>query len=280
METYNGIDVSKHQGNIDWSKVKESKKVDFAILRAGYGASTKDPKFEANYKGAKAAGIPVGAYWYSYAESEEAAVKEAEQCLKVLKGKQFEYPIFYDIEENNTLRLGMEKCTAIAKAFLEKVEKAGYWVGLYSSKSHLENRFSSSLRARYAIWVAHYNVSATSYSGRYGIWQKSDTGSVSGIVGNVDLDVSYVNYPEQIKEAGLNGYKKAVDGSEQKEVATPVPVVEEAPTGTRVRVYTVKKGDTLSAIAKRYKTTVAKLAKDNGIANPNLIFVGQKLKIS
>ena len=92
-----GIDVSKHQGVIDWSKVK----TDFAILRAGFGryASQKDPQFERNYAGAKAAGIPVGAYWYSYARSAEEAREEAKACLQVLQGKQFEFPIYFDIED-------------------------------------------------------------------------------------------------------------------------------------------------------------------------------------
>ena len=92
-----GIDVSKHQGMIDWSKVK----TDFAILRAGFGryTSQKDPQFERNYAGAKAAGIPVGVYWYSYAKSAEEAREEAKACLQVLQGKQFEFPIYFDIED-------------------------------------------------------------------------------------------------------------------------------------------------------------------------------------
>ena len=92
-----GIDVSKHQGVIDWRKVK----AEFAILRAGFGryANQKDTQFERNYAGAKAAGIPVGAYWYSYARSAEEAREEAKACLQVLQGKQFEFPIYFDIED-------------------------------------------------------------------------------------------------------------------------------------------------------------------------------------
>ena len=105
------------------------------------------------------------------------------------------------------LAKGKAVCTAIAKAFLETVEKAGYFVGIYSSKSHLESCFTEELRTRYAVWVAHYGVDKTTYHGQYGIWQKSSTGKVYGISGNVDVNECYVDYPEAIKKKGLNGFK-------------------------------------------------------------------------
>ena len=202
--TKNGIDVSEWQGDIDWSAVT----ADFVIIRAGYGRleKQKDEKFEQNYAGAKAAGIPVGAYWYSYAMSEDEARLEAETCLKVIAGKRFEYPIYLDIEEQRTLSLGKAAVTAIIKAFLDKVESAGYWVGLYMSASPLSAYVSESVRNRYAVWVAHYGVSKPSYSGSYGMWQLSSTGSVPGISGNADLDECYVDYPKLIKKSGCNGY--------------------------------------------------------------------------
>lgn len=205
--TKNGIDVSEHQGAIDWSKVN----TDFAILRAGYGKdiSQKDKCFESNYSGCKGKGIPCGAYWYSYAVTAEDARKEAAVCLEVLKGKQFEYPVFFDIEEERQIKLGKAACSEIAKAFLEAVEKAGYFVGIYSSKSHLETYINDDIRKRYAVWVAHYGVSKTTYSGDYGIWQKSSAGTASGINGSVDLDECYTDYPTIIKDAGLNGFPKA-----------------------------------------------------------------------
>ena len=199
-----GIDVSAHQGKIDWSKVN----ADFAILRAGYGKviSQKDAQFEANYAGAKAAGIPVGAYWYSYAMTPEEAEKEADVFIQVLKGKKLEYPVYFDIEEEKQLALGRTKVSAIIRAFLEKVEKAGYWVGLYMSASPLTTLVEDSIRVRYAVWVAHVGVSKPSYSGAYGMWQYSWKGKISGISGDVDLDYAYVDYPEQIKAKGLNGF--------------------------------------------------------------------------
>ena len=110
-----GIDVSKHQGKIDWQAVRETGSVNFAILRAGFGryANQKDPQFERNYAGAKAAGIPVGAYWYSYAQTTEEAREEAKACLQVLQGKHFEFPIYFDIEDSTQVHLSKFTLTAI-----------------------------------------------------------------------------------------------------------------------------------------------------------------------
>ena len=207
-----GIDVSKHNGNVNWSHVKADG-VEFAIIRAGYGKeiSQKDVQFENNYAGCKSNGVPVGAYWYSYATSEAEARQEAAVCLQVLKGKTFEFPIYYDIEEKKQFALGKAACTAIARAFLEIVEKAGYWVGLYSSTYFLRY-FESDLLKRYAVWVAQYGTKCT-YSGQYGIWQKSSTGKVYGISGNVDMNDCYVNYVDSIRSAGLNGFRKSTPAS-------------------------------------------------------------------
>ena len=211
----NGIDVSRWQGDIDWTKVK----TDFCIIQAGYGRelSQKDEKFERNYSSCKVAGVPCGAYWYSYATSEDEARKEAAVCIEVLKGKQFEYPVYYDVEEQRILSLGRDKVSAIIKAFCGELEKAGYFVGLYMSAYPLGNLVSEEVRIRYAVWVAHYGVTKPCYSGAYGIWQKSSTGSVSGISGNVDLNKAYEDYPSIIKAAGLNGYKKQSAASSAKE---------------------------------------------------------------
>ena len=205
-----GIDISKHNGAVNWAQVKADG-VQFAILRAGYGkeASQKDTQLEANYAGCKSNGVPVGVYWYSYATTPDEARKEAAVCLSVIKGKTFEYPVYFDIEEPSVLAKGKAACTAIAKTFLEAVEQAGYFVGIYSSKVHLENCITEELRARYAVWVAHYGVDKTTYHGQYGIWQKSSTGKVSGIRGNVDMNECYTDYPAVIRKKGLNGFKAA-----------------------------------------------------------------------
>ncbi len=205
-----GIDVSHHNAVINWQKVKKAG-VDFAILRAGYGKliSQKDKKFEEYYAGAKQAGIPVGCYWYSYAKSVSEIQTEAKVFLEVIKGKQFEYPVYLDFEEKSQFALGKAKCSAIAEAFLNVLESAGYFAGIYASKSHLESYLSEQVRSRYAVWVAHYGVKQTSYSGQSGMWQYSDSGVIPGIPDNhADLDICYLDYPGIIRNAGKNGFCK------------------------------------------------------------------------
>ena len=214
-----GIDISYCQTNVDWNKVD----AEFVIVRAGYGklSSQKDAMFEKHYAGAKSRGIPVGAYWYSYAMSPSEAEQEADACIEVLRGKQFEYPIFYDVEEKKQLDLGKEKVSEIIVAFLSKMEKAGYWVGLYGSYSSLTNLTIDSIRARYAIWLAHWGVDKSPYKGAYGLWQYK-VGKASGVSGDCDLDYSYEDYPTMIKDRGLNGFGKSDENAGGNE--SPVPV--------------------------------------------------------
>lgn len=201
-----GIDVSKHQGVIDWGKVK----TDFAIIRAGYGKaiSQKDPKFEANYKGAKAAGIPVGAYWYSYAKSMAEARQEAAVCIEAIKGKQFEFPIYFDIEDKSQTGLGKTILTAMCEAFCEELEKAGYFAGVYANTSwFLNNLDHAKLAAKYTIWLADYRVNYNRSLQR-DMHQYSSNGSIPGISGRVDMNTCTKDFPAIIRGAGLNGYNK------------------------------------------------------------------------
>lgn len=203
----NGIDVSEWQGEIDWSKVK----TDFVIIRAGYGkkASQVDKYFEQNYNGCKANNIPCGVYWYSYAESPEDAKQEALACLEVIREKQFEYPIYYDIEEQNVLSMGKSAVSDIIRTFLDIIEKDGCFVGLYMSANALESYVESEIREKYTVWVANYDVPKPNYSGKYGMWQKSAKGSMDGINGDVDINESFENYPDIISNAKLNGFGKS-----------------------------------------------------------------------
>jgi GH25 family lysozyme M1 (1,4-beta-N-acetylmuramidase) len=204
----NGIDVSLHNENIDWQSVKASGKVDFCIIRAGYGKSIsqKDAKFEQNYAGAKAHGIPVGAYWYSYALTPAEAEAEARVFLEAIAGKQFEFPVWFDVEEMSQLHTGKRNVSAIIRAFCGVMEAAGYWVGVYASRSAIQSYFEDDVQKRYSIWAAEWGASLH-YEGA-AMWQRSDKGRVDGITGNVDLDTSYVDFPTAIKEAGKNGYLK------------------------------------------------------------------------
>ena len=216
-EDMKGIDVSVHNGDIDWGKVKADD-YDFAILRAGYGkvASQKDKQFEKNYAAAKAAGIPVGAYWYSYAMTEDEARQEADVFLSIIRDKQFEFPVYYDVEEKKQFDLGKDKISAIMRAFLERVEKAGYFVGLYGSASSLTSHTADDIKKHYTIWLAHW-VQQTNYPGAYAIWQHSENGKVNGINGNVDLDICTRDFPTIIKSRGLNGFGNSV-------APTPTPL--------------------------------------------------------
>ena len=235
-----GIDVSKWQGEIDWQRVKNAG-VQFALLRAGYGDSLSypyqiDETFEYNYAECKRVGMPVGAYWYSYATTEEMARQEARSCIAALKGKLFEYPIYYDVEEMRIFQTG--RTNEIIKAFCGEMEKAGYWVGIYIYRAAAQQYLTERTRTRYAMAIAEYG-SKLNYDGPYGIWQNSSTWRVDGISGDVDHDWCYVDYPKLIKERGKNGYPKPAPKLMYQTLReTPIVQFEGTePAGKTVRVY-------------------------------------------
>ena len=187
-----GIDVSEHQGHIDWAKVAKDG-VQFAVIRAGYGRelSQKDDYFEQNYTAAKKAGIQVGAYWYSYANSVKRAEEEAKTCLKVLEGKKFDLPIFFDLEyEKSILALSSKTRTDIILKFLEIIQAAGRKCGLYSSTNFITTKLQASRLRQYPLWIAEYG-SKLHYPGTVWAWQYTSTGRVSGIKGHVDCNHGY-----------------------------------------------------------------------------------------
>lgn len=200
-----GIDISYCQTQVTWQEVK----ADFAIIKAGQRDFT-DPMYESHYKGAKSAGIPVGAYWYLDALTIADAAKEADAFIDRLNGKKFEYPVFLDLENEGQFQLGKEKVSELIRTFLSRVEKAGYWVGLYMSKSHLETYVEDDIKSRYCIWLAQWDVSQPTYTGAYGLWQYK-VGKAAGVKGDCDLDYCYIDYPTKIKSKGLNGYGKPIE---------------------------------------------------------------------
>lgn len=230
------IDVSTWQGNIDWSKVKADG-VKGAIIRAGFGkvASQKDNKFEQNYKNAKAVGMPIGAYWYSYATSVADAKQEAEVCISILKGKQFEYPIYYDLEDASMTGCGKSVLTQIATTFCEALENAGYFVGIYSNPNWLKNYLDYNTIKKYTLWLAHWGVSEPSYE--CGLWQYSSSGSVSGISDRVDMNWGYQDFPTDIKNAGLNGFSTSSSTEPSKPTQPSKPATSNGfKVGDTVRV--------------------------------------------
>ena len=194
-----GIDVSKHNGKIDWNAVKSSG-VDYAIIRCGYrgsstGALITDPTFQTNIKGAQAAGIKVGIYVFSQAINEVEAVKEASFAVSLAKGNNLSYPIFIDTEAcgGRADSLDVATRTAVVNAFCQTIHNAGYKAGIYASKTWYEKKLNMGNVGGYKIWLAQYSSEPT-YKGRYDMWQYTSKGKISGINGNVDLNLSYLGY--------------------------------------------------------------------------------------
>ena len=193
-----GIDVSKHNGKIDWEKVKNSG-VDFAIIRVGYGQnmeSQDDPMFKYNISECERLGIPYGVYIYSYALNTEHAKSEADHVLRLIKGHNPEFGIWYDLEDADGYKQnnGMpsnEKLVDIAITFCEKIKANGYQnVGIYASLDWLKTKLNSSKLDKYDKWVAQWGDKCT-YEKDYIMWQYTDSGKVDGITGNVDMNIYY-----------------------------------------------------------------------------------------
>ena len=207
-----GIDVSKHNGIVDWNKVKAAG-IDFAILRCGFGRKSErqiDEQFERNYRECKRVGIPVGVYHYSYAKNVEDAQLEADFMLELIADKQFEYPVVFDIEDKGQESLGKKVLTDITVAFCEKMEQNGYYVSIYSNVDWFINKLDQSRLEAYDKWLAHWVTSPRWGNEFGGLWQYTDSGRVDGIKTAVDMNISYRNYPWIIKGAGLNGYNSAI----------------------------------------------------------------------
>lgn len=257
MDRIFGIDVSDWQGDIDWEKAKAAG-VKFALLKCGYGMDLTDQDdacFEQNASECERLGIPYGVYLYSYANTMEKAKSEAAHVLRMLKGRKPRYPVYLDLEDQITLSVSKEQILAQVKAWCEIIEGAGYKAGIYANLYWWDTYLTDPWYDTKERWVAQY-YSKCEYAKDYGIWQYTSRGSVAGVNGNVDCDWCYKDYLTTEPE-------------------TP-DMPPEAPSET---VYVVKYGDTLSGIANEYGTTYQALAAYNGIANPNLIHVGDKIRI-
>ena len=184
------IDVSCWQAGVNYNKVKDSG-IEAVIIRAGFGreSSQKDSEFETHYNNARAAGLKVGAYWYSYADSVNDAKKEANACLTCIKGKTFDMPIYFDMEEDLQIKLGKSTLTSMAKAFCEAIKAGGYRAGVYANLNWFSNYLDyEKLKKYYSIWLAQYNVTNDKDCD---IWQNSSIGKINGINGNVDTNIIY-----------------------------------------------------------------------------------------
>lgn len=313
-----GIDISVWQKDINLSQAK-AEGVNFTIIRGAYG-NKKDTAFETLYQRAKANGLGVGVYWWTRAVNEAQASEEAQILIdNVLRGKQFEYPIYIDVEDSLLQNLGKAKVDSIITSALTTLEKAGYYAGFYMNRNWYNNYCNgSSLAQRFTCWLAQW--SSAEVTG-FPMWQFGGetnyirTNKVAGMT--CDQDYCYVDFPSIIKNGGFNGYGKGTpspapqptpskksneelaneviagqwgNGDDRRNRLTQAGYNYDAVQSivnqklgvnrpSSQTVYTVRAGDTLSGIAKRYGTTYQRLAQVNNIANPNLIYVGQKIVI-
>lgn len=302
MKEMKVIDVSKHQGDIDWAKVKGN--IDGAIIRCGFGSdirSQDDIKFKANVEGCIKHGIPFGVYIYSYAKSMAGAKSEALHVLRLLEQykDKLSFPVYYDLEEPGTEKGAVER----AIAFGELIEEEGYWCGIYANQYWWQMHLKDGLD-RFTKWVAKYSTEKpTGISGTYDMWQYSSKGSIPGINGRVDMNICYRDFPAEIKGTATVPVpaKKSNEeiakevlagkwgiGVERKNrlteagydyAAIQAIVNDMLNDDDDVKYHTVQKDEVLSEIATKYGTTYQALASLNGIANPNRIYVGQKIRV-
>jgi GH25 family lysozyme M1 (1,4-beta-N-acetylmuramidase) len=223
MTKYMGVDLSYCNGGVDYKSLKKAKidggAVKFAMLRTSYGCN-KDRLLDKHYKGCKSAGIHVGAYHWLRAQNVAQARQEAQWLVKLLKNYSFDYPIALDFEDGDlfALELSKEQYSAIVDTFMSVLEKANYYVVLYTNPDTIRNRLTGSTLRKYDLWLSHWTHGKA--PGQYGqtMWQfaaygtaaevrdgnATDVGTVSGSGGPVDCDVSYVGYAVQIRKAGKN----------------------------------------------------------------------------
>ncbi|MDD6491500.1 MAG: GH25 family lysozyme, partial [Firmicutes bacterium] len=195
-----GIDVSKWNGNIDWNAVKNSG-VSYVIIRCGYRGSTtgaliEDPKFRSNIQGASKAGLKVGVYFFTQAVNEVEAVEEASMVLGLIRGYNISYPVFLDVEPSNGRGDAIDSGTrtAVCRAFCQTIQNSGYKAGIYANKTWLNEKMDAPGLSNFKIWLAQYAAAPTYTRTKYDMWQYSSKGSVAGISGTVDMNISYMGY--------------------------------------------------------------------------------------
>ncbi len=274
-----GVDISSANGNVSIEKIKKAG-YDFVMIRCGYGsdiASQDDSQFENNVKKCEAAGVPWGAYLYSYALNTDEAKSEARHVARLLKNKKPTMPVAFDMEDGDGYKQrngmpGNKTLVAICKTFLSEIKKQGYYPMLYSSLSWLNNQLNDkSLLDSYDIWVAQWS-SSCSYKGSYGMWQYGgevnyiDGNTIAG-VGVIDKDKAYKDYPTIIKNGGYNNWKK----SNKKVLDTSGYKKGDKSTG----VFALKE---LLMISKQLKITTQGMDQNKIFGDGTEIAVNQVLK--
>ena len=292
------IDVSEHQGKIDWEKAMYH--IDGAILRCGYGSDYEyqdDSMFKRNADECTRLGIPFGVYLYSYAKTNMQAKLEADHVLRLIKPYKLSYPVYLDLEESGTANGAVER----AIIFGDIIEKAGYWCGIYANLYWWEAILKNGLE-RFTKWVAQY-YSKCEYTGSHlDIWQYTSKGNVPGISGNVDMNECYRDFPAEILGGveEVKPVKKTVaelveevldgkwgNGEDRANRLTAAGydydavqnAVNKKLEAKQEKWHTIKTGETLTEIAERYNTTISALIQLNGIKTPNLIYADQQIRV-
>ena len=263
-----GVDVSNHQGAIDWQAVKDNG-IDFAIIRSSWGWFTEDTMFRNNVNGCEAVGIPYGLYHYSYARNLNEAQIEVEGLIRLANSCNPTYPIIIDMEDadnwkRNNGNPSNDMYVQILEYECKKIEEAGYYAMIYANLDWFKNRLNDSRLDRFDKWLAQWYVNEPSMN--CGIWQYGANGRVNGINREVDVNYSYNDYVAIIKNMGKVNKPEVP--------AQPVKPVE-------YTTYTIQYGDTLNGIAAKYNTTAYELKALNLglIEDVNKIQAGWTIKV-
>lgn len=241
-----GIDVSKWNGAIDWDTVKPQ--IDFAIIRCGYGKnieSQDDPYWYTNANACRDRGIPFGSYLYAHATSVEAAISEAEHAIRLLNGYKLDYPVFYDMEDEDQVNLAPSLLFEIFDAWAKKIKEAGYYPAYYSNTNWKNNYLTDPRFEQYDHWVAAYS-SSLKYTGPYTMWQYTSDGVVAGSSARTDMNYCYVDYPSIINPAPEPEPEEPDIPSEPEEptIDPSVPLYENGGIKVETVPYTEPKLDT------------------------------------
>lgn len=254
-----GIDVSQNNGVVDWNRVK-SQGYKYAMIKTGDGKEPAnftddvDDQFEQNYIQAKAAGLKRGVYHVCCTRTVKGAIKEAEYCLKILKNRKLEYPVAYDIEQPGNFAGGRNNTTAMAKAFCDRIRKAGYTPMVYSSASHLQKEFNWKKLKDVKVWVAHYGVKKPDFDGTYHLWQYTSKGKVRGAgnsAGHTDINHSYLEKPTKVTIKQKKITLKRKKTYRIKATVTPATIYDKLTyKSSRKSVATVSKSGVVTAKKK------------------------------
>ncbi len=206
--TIKGIDVSKWQGTIDWDAVKNDG-IEFAFVRVGHGNTVLDPYYKKNMTEANRVEIPVGVYYYSKAQTQEEAIRDAQFVIDNLQGFLISYPVVIDLEDESQVHLGKQQITEIGKAFCDEIAAAGYTPMVYCNENWYRNYIDFNQLEGVERWIARYNVKPNSNISR-GIWQCGSTARIAGISGNVDVNFGYKDYTTIVtpRTSSISTYKK------------------------------------------------------------------------